>query len=67
MIGSALGSTPRSGAIVIHPSDDLEIAMIAQSALDDFSSAIRSANSIADEGVRIKALLQIIQTLMNSY
>jgi hypothetical protein len=67
MIGSVLGSTPRPGTNVIHPSDDLEIAMIAQSALDDFSSAIRSANSIGDEGVRIKALLQIIQTLMNNY
>jgi hypothetical protein len=65
MIASAAGSTPRSGANVIHPSDDLEIAMIAQSALDDFNSAIRSANSIGDEAVRIKALLQIIQTLMN--
>jgi len=67
MIGSVLGSTPRPGTNVIHPSDDLEIAMIAQSALDDFSSAIRSANSIGDEGVRIKALLLIIQTLMNYY
>jgi len=67
MITPVSGPGPVPGAKAMHPSDDLEIAMIAQSALDDFNSAIRSANSIADEGVRIKALLQIIQTLMNYY
>jgi hypothetical protein len=50
---------------VVHPSDDLEITLIAQTALDDFGSALRSAHSIKDEGVRIRALMQIVQSLIN--
>lgn len=60
----AVNVNPPPGPVV-HPSDDLEITLIAQTALDDFGSALHSAHSIEDEGVRIRALMQIVQVLIS--
>lgn len=58
--------TPPGGA-VFHPSDDLEVFLIAQNAVDDFRSALSRAHSIDDEGIRMRALLQIAQALTANY
>ena len=52
-----------SGAGGLHPSDDFELFLIAQNALDDFGAALSRVHAIEDEYVRIKALLQIAQAL----
>jgi hypothetical protein len=61
-------SRPASGATVVHPSDDLEIYLLAQIAFDDFRAALSRVHSISEEFIRIRALLQIAQALSsNSY
>ena len=49
------------------PSDDLEITLIAQTAVDDFRTALRRAHSLDGENVQMRALLQIAQSLMSYY
>jgi hypothetical protein len=51
----------------IRPSDDLEVFLISQTALDDFKEALRRARALDEEKVRIRALVQIAQTLMSYY
>jgi hypothetical protein len=61
---------PQGGTLLslpIHPSDDLEIMLIAQMAMDDFTSAIQRARSMDADSARIRALLQIAQSLMSYY
>jgi hypothetical protein len=55
------------GSPQYHPSDDLEIYLISQSASDDFNAAMRRARSMEDNSSRIRALVQIAQTLMSNY
>lgn len=59
--------TPPPGVASFHPSDDIEVFLLAQNALDDFGTALSRVHSIAEESVRIKALLQIAQLLSSFY
>ncbi len=52
---------------VIHPSDDLHVVLIVQSALDDFNAGMRSARALPEETLRIRALTQIVQSLLARY
>lgn len=61
------GQAPAPPAGAPFASDDLEIALIAQNALDDFSAAMRRAGALENETVRIRALLQIAQALTTNY
>jgi hypothetical protein len=58
---------PGPNARVYRPSDDFEIALIGQTAVDDFSAALRSAHAMESDTLRIRALVQITQNLMSSY
>jgi tetratricopeptide (TPR) repeat protein len=60
-------SPPPPGVTLFHPSDDIEVFLLAQNALDDFGTALSRVHSIAEESVRIKALLQIAQTMSSYY
>jgi hypothetical protein len=55
------------GVKVSRPSDDLKIMLMAQGALEDFNAALRSARALGDDLLRIRALMQICQTLQNNY
>jgi hypothetical protein len=65
--GQQSAPPPAPGVTSFHPSDDFEVFLIAQGALDEFSTALSRAHSIAEDGVRIRALLQIAQLLSSYY
>jgi hypothetical protein len=46
-----------------HPSDDLEIYLIGQTALRDYSAALKRVRSLEDDNLRVRALIQIVQSL----
>ena len=61
------GQSAPPGVKVPHPSDDLKIMLTAQSSLEDFNAALRSARALADDALQIKALMQIAQLLVERY
>jgi hypothetical protein len=52
---------PASGAL--QPSDNLEIYLIGQIALNDYSTAMQRVRSLRDDNLRIRALTSIVQYL----
>jgi hypothetical protein len=61
------GQSAPPGVKVPRPSDDLKIMLTAQGSLEDFNAALRSARALGEDLLRIKALMQIAQTLLSNY
>jgi hypothetical protein len=57
---------PASARVGGSPADQLEMALIAELALDNFDAAMRYARLMPDE-LRLAALLRIVQSLSQSY
>lgn len=54
-------------ARIYRPSDELEITLIAQTAVEDLTAALRSVHAMESDVLKIRALVQITQTLMSNY
>ncbi len=64
---NAQTNPPGPNARIYRQSDDLEIALIGQTAVEDFSAALRYVRALENDGLKIRALVQITQTLMSNY
>jgi hypothetical protein len=61
------GNRSSGTAGTLRPSDDFKIALIGLSALDDFAAALRYVRTLDGENLKIRALVQITQSLLSNY
>jgi hypothetical protein len=58
---------PEPNTRVYRQSDDFEIALIGWTAADDLSAALRRTHAMESDSLRIRALVQIAQSLISNY
>jgi hypothetical protein len=58
---------PEPNTRIYRQSDDFEIALIGWTAADDLSAALRRAHAMESDSLRIRALVQIAQSLISNY